>query len=421
MRLKLRRHQERILLNFILISGFVLFQMCIDLPPRQELLFSTPDSITYLDVANWISHGTPTESTSVRPILYPLFLSIFLKLTGNMGIIIIQSALWLLTVNLVFSSIKRLTKNILFACIGCGIIAINLSLLSLTAHALTEVTTVFLLSLLVYLITLKRESFREPGFILTILLMLVLLTLVKPIFFLPIILVVFVLIPLFHFKRLLLQRRLLFTLLLILTPLLCQMTWVASKHGHFSVSTIGSLTFSRYIVAQGIIQIEGLEYQNAVDKAEKFSTQEKLNYLKQNALTYSKIFFKNIKGNIQGAPTFLSYPIENSNPKPTAFMKKYNNTTLYLHFIFLIIALFTIIQLWRTSRYPLMIMIVILFVLNSYLIVMTGISYWQGDRLTLPAIALWSVLYPVLSFYVIQKLKNQKQGLITNVQFVQND
>lgn len=411
MHLFFSKHIDLILLNVILVSCFVFFQIHIDLPPRQELIFSTEDALTYLDVSNWISNGTYTESTAIRPVLYPLFLSTVLALTGEIGIFIIQSILWIVAINLIYSSIKHLTNNILYACIGSGIMLFNFSLMSLTAHALTEVATVFLLSLLIYLITIKRASFREPQFVLSLVWMLVLLTLVKPIFYIPTMLVVFVFIPIFYYKNLLLQRRFLFRLVLALSPLLCQMTLMFSKHDQFSVSKIGSHTFSMYFITQGIVQIEDLDHQQAVDKVVKLSSQEKLTYVRDNILTYSDIFLNNIKSNIQGTPTFLNYPIPGKNPKTTIFMIKYNNVSFYMHLVFLLLSLVVLVKMWRTSQHAIMTLIAILFVLNCYMIVMTGISFWQGDRLTLPAIALWSVLYPVLAHNFIQDFVARKNRL----------
>jgi hypothetical protein len=180
------------------------------------------------------------------------------------------------------------------------------------------------------------------------------------------------------------------------------------KHGEFKVSKIGSVTLARYFIAQGIAQVDGIDFQNARIKSEKLSSRERLIFLTTHFRTNYNNFTDNIKDNIQGAPTFLNFPIPGKNPKSTIFMFNFNKISLLLHRIFFVLGILLMIQLWRKSQFELVIPMMILFVLNIYLIVMTGISFWQGDRLTLPAIALWAVLYPVLTHFAIGHLTNKK-------------
>jgi hypothetical protein len=400
----LKRNYAILVLNILAIAVFTIFHLSIQLPPRGELIFSTPDARTYFDVAQWISSGADTESLSVRPLLYPFLLLMMHKIGGTIGVFVIQSLMWLAAINMSFLSIKRISGNIIIAFSGVVILMSNLSLLALTAHAITEVTTVFILSLTTFLLLKHRASYQKPSFLLMLLACLIALTLVKPVFFLPSILVL-VCFFIFHLKSIFTQKKNVVLLGFIILPLFGQMTLMHYKFDRFTVSLVGSQTFSRYFVTQGIEQIEGLEHQAAVTKADGFSGTEKLKYLYDHKSNYLNALSKNVKGNIQGDPIFLNYPAEFQNKSASRFMDHYNELTCYLHILMLIFGLLLIFVLWRKKAQENLVLLIILLGLNSYFLLVSGVSFWQGDRLTLPAIAIWTVLYPLMIFWGISYFK----------------
>ena len=402
----LTKNSSYILLNFVAILGFLLFHFIIDLPARQDLIFSTPDATTYRDVAQWIAGGIETNSLSVRPLLYPFLLLISLKIGGTIAVFFMQSFMWLAAINLSFASIHRISKKKIFAFIGAFVLFCNLSVMALTAHAITEITTIFLLSLTVFLIT---KNHREPKFLLQLLLMLTLLTLVKPVFYLPTVITLLLLI-FFQRNALIKAPKFFLILCLILVPLLSQMTLMKMKYEHFTVSLVGSQTFSRYFVTQGIEQIEKLEHQKAVTKADGFSSGEKMGYLFENSGVYLKNLHQNIKSNIQGEPIFLNYPAEYKNPAAIKFMDNYNELTYYLHVLMLILGIVMLVLFWRSKHYQHLVLLLVLLGLNSYYLIVSGVSFWQGDRLTLPSIAIWSVLYPALVFWTWHHFTSNKKS-----------
>lgn len=404
----LTKNSSYIFLNFVAILGFLLFHFIIDLPTRQDLIFSTPDATTYRDVSHWIAGGIETKSLSVRPLLYPFLLLISLNIGGAVAVFFMQSFMWLAAINLTFASIQRITKNKIFAFIGAFFLFCNLSVMALTAHAITEITTIFLLSLTVYLITKNHCLHREPKFLLQLLLMLTLLTLVKPVFYVPT-LITLLMIIFFQRNALIKAPKRILTLCLILVPLFSQMTLMKMKYEHFTVSLVGSQTFSRYFVTQGIEQIEKLEHQKAVTKADGFSSSEKMSYLFENSGVYIKNLHQNIKSNIQGEPIFLNYPAEYKNPVAIKFMDNYNELTYYLHVLMLTLGMLMLVLFWRSKNYQHLVLLLVLLGLNSYYLIVSGVSFWQGDRLTLPSIAIWSVLYPALVFWARHYFKSRKQ------------
>ena len=409
-----QKYSTHLILSFLALSGLSIFHMTVDLPPRADLIFITSDAQTYRDVAHWFLTGEVTESLSTRPMLYPLLLTIMLKMGGNTAIFWMQPIFWLMAVNFCFASLTCLTKNKALALLGSAILASNLSLMALTAHGLTEVTSVLLLSISFFVALKNREKYKQVSYGLRLLFLFVLLTLVKPVFYLPtLFLLIFLLI--FYRKQLLAGPKKVLILLLILAPLLGQMFLIHSKFDQFKVSTIGSRTLSRYFLAQGIQVIENLNYPDAIKRAESYSKSEQLNYISKHKAVYFSLFFKNIKENIKGAPIYLRYPELLNGQKSERFMIHFNHVSYMFHWITLFLGLIALIAFWRTRKFDLFLPLFFFFVLNAYLLLVTGISFWQGDRLTITNIAIWSVLYPFFLFYVLnqlRKIKRAKAGII---------
>ena len=107
----------------------------------------------------------------------------------------------------------------------------------------------------------------------------------------------------------------------------------------FSISHIGEKTYIRYIMTQGIQEMEGLEYNDALEFALGLNTEEKKELLLNNLPLYSELFFGNIKDNVQGKSTFLLYPNEYKNVSMADQMKSMNEKTWYVHLLFMSIGI----------------------------------------------------------------------------------
>ena len=118
-----------------------------------------------------------------RPFFYPVLLGLNLVL-GEFAVLVSQVLLWFLSGNLIFLGLQRLTGKTSWAIAGLAVYSVNLTLLILTFHALTETVVVFLTSLFVfltyrgYLVGSSRKQF-------TLLFVLSLLTVTKPVFGVP--------------------------------------------------------------------------------------------------------------------------------------------------------------------------------------------------------------------------------------------
>lgn len=369
-----------------------------------EIVFSTPDALTYMDVANWIANGIDSESVSIRPILYPLILMITTNIGGAYGIWMMQVLFFILTINFTFLGIKKLTRSYVFSFLGAIIIMSNLSLIALTLHALTEVTTVFLLSTMLFFLSRKINNFREVSFFHSSLFFLVLLTILKPVFLIPLFGVLFIVFPLFYFKKYWKGPKNFLKLLLILLPLFIQYSIIKIKYDQTKISLISSWVFSNYFVAKGIQEIESVDYSKAKIKVKSFSSEDQTNYIVDHIPLYFRLFKKNIINNITGKSRFLLYPKGYENNQLAVFMKTYNIKTLKVHYIFIVLVFLLLIILLIKKDYPTFIFLLFTYLLGAYLIISTGISFWQGDRLTLPAIGIWAFIYPLILFYYIKLL-----------------
>lgn len=272
------RNIDFYVLNGLALVVYILVFTNLKIGVSDKILFSTPDSKTYLDVALWLKDGIDSGSISTRPVLYPVILLVSMKLGGGYGIWFIQLLFWFLTVNFTFLSVKRLTGKSIYAYISAFIILSNLSLIVLTLHALTEVSITFLLSVMLYFISKNKERYKEIHFIHGCLFFLVLMTIIKPVFALPLYATLLLILPVFYFKKYLKSLKSIIILLLILLPLFTQLTIMKVKYNEFKVSMISSNTLNSFLFSQGMKRIENIEREEAKHKAYSLSPKERMNY-----------------------------------------------------------------------------------------------------------------------------------------------
>ena len=376
-----------------------------------EIMFSSPDARSYKDVADWILYHTESESVSIRPILYPLLILVSNSIGGIYGIWFLQFTFWILSINFTFLAVKRITNSNTYAILGSIFLISNLSLIALTLHGLTEVTTVFLLSILVLYIARKKEEYLSPNFFNVCTLLLVLLTLVKPTFYLPLLAVLFIGFPFIYFRKFIKKPAHFLKLALILLPLIVQLSIIKTKYGELKVSLIGSITLREYILPQGVEKVEGISFDEARIKSREFARKEQLEYMTNHLPTYLNLFFTNIKDNLKGSPTFLLYPEGYENQGLAKYESKYNKAYFILAIILTALTIPILILLYKHRSFTPLVFLLITCALWLYYILVTGISFWQGDRLTLPSVMIFASVFPVIIFQyfeILTKRKNNK-------------
>ena len=406
-----RSHYHLLLLNIISIVFYAIIFFNLKVTIASDIMFSTPDAGTYKNVADWLMFGIETESVSTRPILYPLIILITTYIGGVYGLWFLQFVFWLVSINLTYQIIKQITQSNLYSYIGALFLMSNLSLIALTLHGLTEITTVFLLSVLIFYIAKKKEDYSSIYFFQICVFILVLLTVVKPTFTIPLLILLLIVFPIFYLRKYLKNPVKFLKLSLILLPLIIQLSIIKTKYGEVKVSLIGSNTLREYIIPQGIEKIEEISFEEAKIKSRAFNQKEQFDYLSSHIVTYTGLFFTNIRDNLKGSPTFLLYPKGYEHKQMAKFETKYNRVFLVLNILFTALIISLLILLFKNRDISSFVFLFSSFSLLQYYIFVTGISFWQGDRLTLPAIAICACIFPITVFYYLKIFRQRKHQL----------
>ncbi len=362
----------------------------------ESVLFQSPDSPGYRAVADWIYHGgSMPGSAAKRPYLYPLMLGLPLMVSPG-AVWFMNICCWLGSIFLVSRAAWKLSGSRIVILIVWLAFSVNLSLMDLSLRALSELPLLFILSLWVF--KLVHVDFENPRVvdIVSIVLLMVAATLVKPLFQLHVLLLLVVL-PLIPSVRRLFRRRplhLLVGVLLALMPLVPQLLIVHSITGKFALSTAGSEELKRYIIPEFVLRLEsplswGDRRQMIEETREKISDWtggDCIRLVAQHPLVFTKLLVENIlRDNLmEGSMT--------SGDQPLVFvLSKLHNTLVTLLHIYMM-PLILLIVLAQGIKTPELILL-ILAVSAAVIFVTSGIVFWAGDRIIVIAEPLWLTAY----------------------------
>jgi hypothetical protein len=327
-----KRHKDLFLISTIATVFYFVMLNAIGIAVSEDVMYSTVDGNSYRQVALWIGSGDYTPYIGVRPFLYPLLISIANFIGCFTAIWMFQFVLWLLSVNILYLSIVRLTERKLFGFIGAAIFIINLSLISLTFHALSEVATTFLLSLLLWLIAKHKNDLSALRFMHGSILILGLLTVVRPMFLVPLI-AVLVLLPIVKFKTYLRTPAKLIWVGIVLLPVFLQMGILKWNYDEFGISMRSSDTVDYYLMAQCISQDKGIELTAARALVTEMSTEERGEYKASHIGLMSSNLIINIQDNIKGDSYMLLHLPEIENAGLRRFMVNMNKVFYQVHLL----------------------------------------------------------------------------------------
>jgi len=365
---------------------------------------------------NWISGLGSSDATLVRPFFYSLLVALAYKAGGIYGIWIMQFGLWVASGVLLYASLKKVAKSRFIVLCGMCLFVGNLTLIVLTFHALTEVLTTFLLSVLVVLIVNNQNLSRNKFWLLTIFIV-SLLTVTKPVYqILLFIILIYRIGSLIQQKRKP-QLRSAIYLFLALSPVLIQIGVMKARHNTFSISKIGTFTVKYYYISRVYGELKGLSVREARVYVRALQHREIFSFLVRNYKTSIRVYLRNIKENVLTKSNFI-------NPKehPTLFryMKLLNKVYYKLHLFMLPLVFVLLIILatqYRQQSFVRERVEKILYFLIPLLLVFltSGITFWQGDRVVLPSLPLWIVLYALTlsTYWELWKSPNrvtQRQG-----------
>ncbi len=392
---------QLLILNvFLLLVYFTVF-INLKTGVNAVIMFSSSDSLCYLAVGNWIFEQKETIQTMLNPYLFPFLLKLFLIIGGVKAMWFFQFILWIGSINFLFFSLKRVT-NIYLAYIGALLLAVNLSYIALTLHALSDVTATFVISWLIYYLTDTSFDFKKIKSFYTIVLFFSILSVIKPIFF-PILILLIVIVFQFVYLKSFLKDNKKYLLFIVLIPVIIQFSIMVIKHDRFSLSTKGTATLNQYFFAQGYAIAENITIDEAKPIVKGKSTGFMLSYM----LNHFKIFITNFKDNIireniRGVPTFLSYPPGYKHPFFYATMNKMNKLFYQLHIIFILPCLFLFYYLKKKNTLLLK-PYFIFYLIFWYLVLMMGIAFYQGDRYNVSIEPLWIIIYAIVFHQLTRK------------------
>jgi hypothetical protein len=375
------------------------------------LMFSSRDAQLYGRVAEWIIGNENLANLSIKPpFLYPLILVIAKSVANNFGIWGIQFIFWVASGGLLYWCIYKNTNNSLLAIGGVVIYAGNITLLLLTFHALTEVTTVFLLGVLVYLILEKQNINTEQYTLLTVL-MVSLLTVMKPVFLILWTILLAYRIPLSIRDAIRGRIKWSFFAFLILTllPVLIQIAIMKTYLNEYTISNIGSITFKNYFFARLFGQENTMTIDQARVATNAYSQLEMIKYILSHAWLSIKVYTKTLLDNFLSRSDFINQPVPNIYLFVYMRLVNIMYFTVHVEMIPLIIAV--LIDRYRKRYWADIETIISLLIPLLIIFLSAGITFSQGDRIILPGLPIWIVLYSVI-FSKYQSIKRTKYGRI---------
>ncbi len=392
MKISTKDHKLRLLLYLLAVTYYAVIAIWYQFVLSEEVMFFATDSREYREVAAWMLGNADTVHTQTRPLLYPALIAIPYQLAGVYGIWLLQAAAWLLSVDLLFFACYRWTKKYWLSFLTVALFASNVSVIAMSFHALTELLTILGLSLLMWIIARYKDDVKNVRFGNLILLVLLALCLIKPVFFYPFLLTV-LMCGVFYFKQYLANVKNLILPMLAIALLLFQMSVVKMRHGSFTVSTISHRTFTEYLFTQGVSRFEKIEFDAAREIVSAMSENEQSEYLRVHFREYSNLFRDNMDENLKGEPVYLNCTTVVKRSLVDTFQYRLYGHLIrphyWLFYISLILGAYSLFKKKWNLLVPLLIAEGLLF----YYVFATGLSFWQGDRLTLPIIAIWPVLY----------------------------
>lgn len=349
-----------------------------------RLMFSTPDTWQYRDIANWLFGKLQPvpPSTAIRPLLYPLFL-------GSIGWVAqdpyvfwaVQFLLWVATINLTALAVFRFTNRAWLAIIAFCVMMLNVSTIVYTFYALTETLVLFWWSLWLFIFSGADVRNLKPREAFWLLAILSLLTVTKPIYQLH----------LFAFLAYVLitgirhRQTILFASLAVL-PVLFQIIFNANLNGIVGVSNISEYTLKWYLLPQVFALRAEIALPDARNAVKDYDALRSAVYLLQEPVSTAHAYLQNLIENLTGACEVLAF-----YPKPYLFTRLTSIAYLIAQIIFL-----PVIGRVFSRKEPLARAIQWLYFFSCLVIFTSGISFNEGDRLVLGAVPLWVAIYSSL-------------------------
>jgi hypothetical protein len=394
-------------LNCALIVIYSLFTLLLGAFGDQRQLLTLDDAVTYDEVAAWLTGGPATEALSIRPLLYPALFVLAKAIGGYPAIWMMQIILWIASINLLFFAAAALIPHRGWALFITSFMGLSFSYIAATFYMLTETLAVFLVSLACYYIVRYRRVLADPSVLTGAVAILTLLCLVKPQMLVTLVAVVFYFIwrslrePMIKWGRVAMVA-------LLLSPLLLQAWVVHQNSGSWSLSIIGRTTFRDYLYSQMLSELNEIPFDDARTLARSQSGPERNAIMTAHPGALLSEYFNNVSENLRSR-SFGVDDIHGTRHQPLhSLISDLTDQLGYflrpIHFILFGPMLWILTRSWWRRDHDAE-WTFTLFLMLFIGVMTTGISTWQMDRLVMPFMPLWILLYAFTIKEVVQAIR----------------
>jgi hypothetical protein len=365
---------------------------------------SSSDAQGYLEYARFLlGHGpVPAETIALRPVGFPLVLAGILTLPKP-GVVLLGTQLLLnaLTLLAIHRAVRTLTKSPRLAFAGLTIAGLNLSLIFLTVHALTEPLGTTLVAIAVLL--LARDATRpSPRSGLAVLICLGVAVLVKPIL-LPF-LGGWLVVLMVRLRRSGVRPLHLIGIASTSLPLAVQLLLTTHWIGRPVLSEAGSynLTQNVYPLVVGIAETgRGFGHEDPraeLARRQRPSMATQLGYLASHPGATAQAGLYLAQQNLLTGSIFVAYPPDVVDRPQVASALAWtsrgvNGLLVALH---VLVALVLIRERGRALTPATRGLALRALPLGASILALSLLTYRQGDRVVLLALPVWAVTYPIL-------------------------
>ena len=389
----IRTHKGFLLINIILLVVYFSIGFSNNYISNIKNSLFIGDSRHYINVSDFMYGRSGGDDQIIsRTYFYPLLLGIRLFF-GDYSIYIMQVVFYILSINILSRSIFLFCKSRLMYYLSFIVFMLNIAVNMLTYRALTEITSILLSSVFVYLFV--KYDFRLRNKLTFLLpLLLSILTVTRPNYLIEYMIFVFTMLVYFITKK---ERLIIYFLMVLVSslPILFQVKMYYGFTGEIGISKIADRTFQAYYLSRVYSEKKGISLLDARAKTLNWSVTKRLNYLSKDPHTSLNIFIRTLVIDNVIAHT--------SESGLAAYQTFYNSLLLFFHIMFAIL-FFPLIIFTNRSREQKLI-VTILYSFSLFIIVSSGLSFGQGDRLVTPALPFWLFVYSFMSVELYKRIR----------------
>ena len=375
----LKRSSLLIILNLLAVISYLLVSSASGaLLHVSTSVFSSPDSREYRAVADWIFGARASADASAwRPYLYPLLIGAAERLGGIRGVWLLNVVLWFATLNVAAAAAGRFVKSNWAVAFVFLVLATNVSLIMLTFEGLTETTVVALLAVWTYGLSHLTRRFT-PSQVAWVLLPVALLVVVKPEFEILLVVVIVVLVGGSIRGGAPAQSAIVMAACVI--PVAIQLAINVHFNGYVGISNIGEKTFRGYFLSRLDVAIgQAGDVHLARLKMIGLSNAEAIRFVFDHFGTSVVVFLSTLKENLLAGSNFLSGHARIQHVIQAT-------EAVFLALLLAMIPL-VLVAMWKVRDGRLALLSIA--ALNIF--VAGGLTFWQGDRITIVALPVWLI------------------------------